>query len=86
MASNDKYVFMPMKCLEYKIVAYFLTGKPFDTSKTLNYATSNVISAIVYGSRFQYSDPQFKEMVNRANENIKISGSPSMQVPCLSKS
>ncbi|KAI5619049.1 cytochrome P450 2K1-like, partial [Silurus asotus] len=55
-------------------------GKPFDTSQPLNYATSNVISAIVYGSRFQYSDPQFKEMVNRTNENIKISGSPSIQI------
>ncbi|XP_058266470.1 cytochrome P450 2K1-like [Hemibagrus wyckioides] len=57
-----------------------LHGKPFDTSQPLNYATSNVISAIVYGSRFQYSDPQFKEMVNRTNENIKISGSPSAQI------
>ncbi|KAG7335141.1 hypothetical protein KOW79_001737 [Hemibagrus wyckioides] len=55
-------------------------GKPFDTSKPLNYATSNVISAIVYGSRFQYSDPEFKEMVNRANETIKLSGSPSIQI------
>ncbi|XP_053370564.1 cytochrome P450 2K1-like [Clarias gariepinus] len=55
-------------------------GKPFDTSQPLNYATSNVISAIVYGSRFQYSDPQFKEMVNRTNENIKLTGSPSIQI------
>ncbi|GAA6066952.1 cytochrome P450 2K1-like [Tachysurus ichikawai] len=55
-------------------------GKPFDTSQPLNYATSNVISAIVYGSRFQYSDLQFKEMVNRANETIKLSGSPSIQI------
>ncbi|KAK2829236.1 hypothetical protein Q7C36_017226 [Tachysurus vachellii] len=55
-------------------------GRPFDTSQPLNYATSNVISAIVYGSRFQYSDLQFKEMVNRANETIKLSGSPSIQI------
>ncbi|XP_047656672.1 cytochrome P450 2K1-like isoform X2 [Tachysurus fulvidraco] len=56
-----------------------LQGKPFDTSQPLNYATSNVISAIVYGSRFQYSDPQFKEMVKRVNDNIKLGGSPSIQ-------
>ncbi|KAK3552877.1 hypothetical protein QTP86_024783 [Hemibagrus guttatus] len=56
-----------------------LHGKSFDTSQPLNYATSNVISAIVYGSRFQYSDPQFKEMVNRTNENIKICGSRPAQ-------
>ncbi|XP_047656599.1 cytochrome P450 2K1-like, partial [Tachysurus fulvidraco] len=55
-------------------------GRPFDTSQPLNYATSNVISAIVYGSRFQYSDLQFKEMVKRANETIKLSGSPSIQI------
>ncbi|KAK3552973.1 hypothetical protein QTP86_029618, partial [Hemibagrus guttatus] len=55
-------------------------GKPFDTSQPLNYATSNVISAIVYGSRFQYSDPEFKEMVNRANEIIKLGGSASIQI------
>ncbi|KAK3552972.1 hypothetical protein QTP86_029621 [Hemibagrus guttatus] len=55
-------------------------GKPFDTSQPLNYATSNVISAIVYGSRFQYSDPEFKDMVNRANEIIKLGGSASIQI------
>ncbi|KAI5097553.1 cytochrome P450 2K1-like, partial [Silurus meridionalis] len=55
-------------------------GKPFDTTQPLNYATSNVISAIVYGSRFQYSDHNFKEMVNRMNENIRIIGSPSIQI------
>ncbi|XP_017344207.1 cytochrome P450 2K1 isoform X3 [Ictalurus punctatus] len=54
-------------------------GNPFDTSQPLNYATSNVISAIVYGSRFQYSDLHFKEMVNRINENIRVMGSPSIQ-------
>ncbi|KAK2829235.1 hypothetical protein Q7C36_017225 [Tachysurus vachellii] len=57
-----------------------LQGKPFDTSQPLNYATSNIISAIVYGSRFQYSDHQFKEMVKRANDNIKLGGSPSIQI------
>lgn len=46
----------------------------------MNYAVSNIISSIVYGSRFEYSDPQFKEMVNRANENVRIGGSASMRV------
>ncbi|XP_053370569.1 cytochrome P450 2K1-like isoform X2 [Clarias gariepinus] len=54
--------------------------KPFDTSQPLNYATANVISAIMYGSRFQYSDPEFKEMITRTNENIKLTGSPSIQI------
>uniref|UniRef100_A0A668AFJ0 Cytochrome P450 2K1-like n=1 Tax=Myripristis murdjan TaxID=586833 RepID=A0A668AFJ0_9TELE len=53
-------------------------GKAFDTTQPLNYATSNIISSIVYGSRFEYTDPQFKGMVDRANENIRLSGSPSL--------
>lgn len=56
------------------------TGKPFDTASPVNYATSNVISSIVYGSRFEYSDPRFKNMVRRANESIRIAGSPPIQV------
>ncbi|KAI4887982.1 hypothetical protein NFI96_015680 [Prochilodus magdalenae] len=55
-------------------------GKPFDTTQPVNYAISNIISAIVYGSRFEYSDPLFKEMVNRANNDIKLAGSASIQL------
>ncbi|XP_042573528.1 cytochrome P450 2K1-like isoform X2 [Cyprinus carpio] len=52
--------------------------KPFDTTRPVNYAVSNIISSIVYGSRFEYTDPRFTEMVSRANENVRISGSISM--------
>uniref|UniRef100_A0AAZ3SKN9 Uncharacterized protein n=1 Tax=Oncorhynchus tshawytscha TaxID=74940 RepID=A0AAZ3SKN9_ONCTS len=31
-------------------------GKAFDTTQPLSYAVANVISNIVYGSRFEYSD------------------------------
>ncbi|XP_075942070.1 cytochrome P450 2K4-like [Anarhichas minor] len=54
-------------------------GKPFDTACPVNHATSNIISAIVYGSRFEYNDPRFKNLVRRANENIRIVGSASIQ-------
>ncbi|XP_052410808.1 cytochrome P450 2K1-like isoform X2 [Carassius gibelio] len=53
-------------------------GKPFDTTRPVNYAVSNIISSIVYGSRFEYTDPRFTETVNRANENVRISGSISI--------
>ncbi|CAM4335299.1 unnamed protein product [Leuciscus chuanchicus] len=53
-------------------------GKPFDTTQPVNYAVSNIISSIVYGSRFEYTDPRFTEMVNRANESIRVSGSAPM--------
>ncbi|XP_063076898.1 cytochrome P450 2K1-like isoform X2 [Engraulis encrasicolus] len=55
-------------------------GEPFDTSAPLNYAASNVISSIVYGTRFSLDDPYFTRMVQRANHNFKLSGSASMQV------
>ncbi|XP_076838189.1 cytochrome P450 2K1-like [Brachyhypopomus gauderio] len=55
-------------------------GEPFDTAQPMNYAVSNVISSIVYGDRFEYSDPQFKAMVNRANENVRIGGSASIRL------
>ncbi|KAK9961643.1 hypothetical protein ABG768_007057 [Culter alburnus] len=55
-------------------------GKPFDTTQPVNYAVSNIISSIVYGSRFEYTDSRFTEMVDRANENVRVSGSPSMML------
>ncbi|XP_070836474.1 cytochrome P450 2K1-like [Chaetodon trifascialis] len=55
-------------------------GKPFDTARLANYATSNIISSIVYGSRFEYNDPRFQNMVRRVNENIHLCGSVSVQV------
>ncbi|XP_070836475.1 cytochrome P450 2K1-like isoform X1 [Chaetodon trifascialis] len=55
-------------------------GKPFDTARPANYATSNIISSIVYGSRFEYNDPRFQNMVRRANENIRMAGSAVIQL------
>ncbi|KAI2666857.1 Cytochrome P450 2K1 [Labeo rohita] len=55
-------------------------GKAFDTTQSVNYAVSNIISSIVYGSRFEYTDPEFTEMVDRANENVRISGSTSIML------
>ncbi|KAJ3600407.1 hypothetical protein NHX12_031391 [Muraenolepis orangiensis] len=55
-------------------------GKAFDTTQSINYAVSNIICSIVYGSRFEYDDPEFIAMVNRANETIRLAGSPSVQI------
>ncbi|XP_070703566.1 uncharacterized protein [Pempheris klunzingeri] len=55
-------------------------GKPFVATKLVNNAVSNIICSIVYGSRFNYSDPEFTSMVSRANENVRLSGSPSIQL------
>uniref|UniRef100_A0A3B5RBE0 Cytochrome P450 2K4-like n=1 Tax=Xiphophorus maculatus TaxID=8083 RepID=A0A3B5RBE0_XIPMA len=58
-------------------------SKPFNTSCPTNNATSNVISSIVFGSRFEYDDPQFRGLVSRITENIKISGSAGIQVSLM---
>ncbi|XP_059414950.1 cytochrome P450 2K1-like [Carassius carassius] len=55
-------------------------GKPFDMTQPVNYAMSNIISSIVYGNRFEYTDPRFTEMVDSANENVYFAGSTSMMI------
>ncbi|XP_031670139.1 cytochrome P450 2K1-like isoform X3 [Oncorhynchus kisutch] len=55
-------------------------GKAFDTAQPVLYAVSNIISAIVYGSRFEYTDPLFTGMVDRVNESVHLTGSASIQV------
>uniref|UniRef100_A0A4W5N0Q9 Uncharacterized protein n=1 Tax=Hucho hucho TaxID=62062 RepID=A0A4W5N0Q9_9TELE len=42
------------------------------TQKPVNYAAFNIISAIVYGSRFEFSDTQFQGMVDSANESLRF--------------
>ncbi|KAM3864480.1 LOW QUALITY PROTEIN: cytochrome P450 2K1-like [Diretmus argenteus] len=63
-------------------------GDAFDTTCPMNYAASNIISSIVYG-KFDYTDPLFRDMVDRTNENIRLFGSAPIQLynmfPCLAK-
>ncbi|KAM3850527.1 cytochrome P450 2K1-like [Diretmus argenteus] len=55
-------------------------GNAFDTTCPMNYAASNIISSIMYGSRFDYADPRFQCMVHRTNENIRLVGSAAIQL------
>ncbi|KAF1376957.1 hypothetical protein PFLUV_G00216900 [Perca fluviatilis] len=55
-------------------------GEAFDTTQPINYAVSNIICSIVYGSRFEYDDPEFTSLVDGTNRNIQLVGSPSVQV------
>ncbi|XP_056144591.1 cytochrome P450 2K1-like [Lampris incognitus] len=55
-------------------------GKAFDTTQAVTYAASNIISAIMYGDRFEYSDPVFRAMVVRDNETIHLTGSNAIQL------
>ncbi|KAM9392248.1 cytochrome P450 2K1-like isoform 1-T1 [Pholidichthys leucotaenia] len=55
-------------------------GKPFNTARPLNHATSNIISSFVYGSRFEWNDPRFQSMVQRSSETISLAGSRPIQL------
>ncbi|XP_037544920.1 cytochrome P450 2K1 [Nematolebias whitei] len=55
-------------------------GKAFNNTQAINYAVSNVVSALVFGKRFEYEDPVFQKMVERDNEIIHLTGSVSLQI------
>ncbi|XP_027897295.1 cytochrome P450 2K1-like [Xiphophorus couchianus] len=55
-------------------------GKPFNTSHPVNYATSNIISSIVFGSRFDYDNLRFRNLVSRVNESISLFGTTGIQL------
>uniref|UniRef100_A0A673N5K4 Uncharacterized protein n=1 Tax=Sinocyclocheilus rhinocerous TaxID=307959 RepID=A0A673N5K4_9TELE len=55
-------------------------GKPFDTAQPVNLAVSNIISTIVYGSRFEYNNTELHHMVRRAYTTMEMIGSASVQV------
>ncbi|NWU92896.1 CP2K1 protein, partial [Upupa epops] len=53
-------------------------GKPIEMTLMLNAAVSNVIVSILLGKRYDYEDPTFKRLLLLMNENVRISGSPSI--------
>ncbi|KAJ1096215.1 hypothetical protein NDU88_001358 [Pleurodeles waltl] len=55
-------------------------GKPFDTKIIMNSAVSNVICSIIFGKRFQYDDPTFLTLIHLLGENIRLIGSPQVQL------
>ncbi|KAA8582901.1 hypothetical protein FQN60_015447, partial [Etheostoma spectabile] len=76
-ASEDKII---EECEHLIEVFKKFKGEAFDTTQPMNYAVSNIICSIVYGSRFEYDDPEFTSLVDRTNMNIQLVGSPSVQV------
>ncbi|XP_061561089.1 uncharacterized protein LOC133417371 [Phycodurus eques] len=55
-------------------------GEAFDNHQPINYAVSNIICSLVFGSRFQYDDPAFTAMVQRSSRSVQILGGPSLQL------
>ncbi|XP_077345201.1 cytochrome P450 2K1-like isoform X2 [Lithobates pipiens] len=51
-------------------------GKPFDNLTIINAAVANIIISILLSCRFEYEDPTLQKLMNIANENLKLVGSP----------
>ncbi|XP_071492517.1 cytochrome P450 2U1-like [Diadema antillarum] len=50
-------------------------GKTFNPKQIVNNAVSNIICAVVFGSRHEYTDPDFNALQDAVNSNLKISKS-----------
>ncbi|XP_047230930.1 cytochrome P450 2J2-like isoform X1 [Girardinichthys multiradiatus] len=55
-------------------------GRPFNPHYTLSTAVSNIISSVVFGHRFEYSDPSFREVLELDNEAVLLSGALQTQL------
>ncbi|XP_050959319.1 cytochrome P450 2K6-like isoform X1 [Labeo rohita] len=55
-------------------------GKPFETTLPVAMAVSNIICAIAYGTRFEYSNPQLREMIQNGYKIMEMAGSVSVQL------
>ncbi|CAG5928473.1 unnamed protein product [Menidia menidia] len=55
-------------------------GEAFDTTRLMNYAISNIICSMIFGSRSEYDDAEFSNLVDRLNTTAQLLGSSSMQV------
>ncbi|XP_064149561.1 cytochrome P450 2G1-like [Loxodonta africana] len=56
-------------------------GAPIDPTFFLSRTVSNVISSVVFGSRFDYEDKQFLKLLRLINESFIEMSTPWAQVP-----
>ncbi|XP_029005207.1 cytochrome P450 2J2-like [Betta splendens] len=55
-------------------------GRPFNPHYTITSAVSNVICCVVFGHRFEYSDPTYRKILKLDNEAIMLAGSARTQL------
>ncbi|XP_029002035.1 cytochrome P450 2J4-like isoform X1 [Betta splendens] len=55
-------------------------GKPISANSLINSAVSNIISCLVFGERFEYSDKQYQYILKTNNDIVHQLGSVWMQV------
>lgn len=56
-------------------------GSPIEPTFFLSRTVSNVISSVVFGSRFDYEDQQFLKLLQMINESFIEMSTPWAQVP-----
>lgn len=57
-----------------------LSGGGFNPHYILNNAVGNIISSVVFGHRFEYSDENFQKLLRLDNEVVILSGTARAQV------
>ncbi|XP_071141978.1 cytochrome P450 2H2-like [Mytilus edulis] len=55
--------------------------KPFDVSKAFSKATSNIISSITFGSRFDFNDPVFNRLLGNIDYLFKNNAAAENMIP-----
>ncbi|XP_065807369.1 cytochrome P450 2J2 isoform X2 [Labrus bergylta] len=55
-------------------------GKPFNPHFTLTNAVSNIISSVIFGHRFEYSNRSFRKVLELDNNAVLLAGSPRTQL------
>ncbi|KAK7888838.1 hypothetical protein WMY93_024398 [Mugilogobius chulae] len=55
-------------------------GRPFNPQATVTNAISNIISSVVFGHRFEYTDESFRRILQLDTEAVLAAGSPIAQL------
>ncbi|XP_076735927.1 cytochrome P450 2J2 isoform X1 [Maylandia zebra] len=55
-------------------------GKPFNPHYIVTNAVGNIISSVVFGHRFEYSDPSFRKILELDNDAVVLAGSAQTQL------
>ncbi|KAM9763027.1 cytochrome P450 2J2-like isoform 2-T2 [Menidia menidia] len=65
---------------QYLTEAFSDQGQPFNAQSLINNAVSNIICCLVFGNRFEYTDEQYKAILQCFNETVYLEGSIWAQI------
>ncbi|XP_034002505.1 cytochrome P450 2J2-like [Trematomus bernacchii] len=55
-------------------------GRPFNPHNIITNGVCNIISSVLFGHRFEYSDQSFRRILDLDNEAIRLAGLPQTQL------